>query len=208
MANRKPQLIEHYCPFARLSVGVDLFLNKNDYSFFLDWQGERHEAGDIHTLRAKARQLIEASINLKFLPTIDVKVQARGDFQNKPVLGLEIDRLYIAKRPDGKWLSVNWYLFEKCEGNAMELFKYANHNHAISTRLASSPFDTVVITKNRDVSTSYLIPYQENLWLGLNELQMALENLRGRIEELLGTETGREIIGSAVVGLLGNGSKE
>lgn len=202
--NLKPQLVEqNYRPRHNIPYGIDIYLNRNDLSFFFDFQGERYEGGDIHTVHTKARDVLEASVDVKFIPIIEVDVMSFSSFQHKPILGLTFHRMYIAKRTDGKWLSVSWELAKR---NADEMFNYSSHDHSISKRLApAGHIDRPMVTKTND-STDYIIPYDENLWLGLVELQKALGILRDKINGLLSSEEGLAIIGSAsIANLLGTG---
>ena len=134
----------------------------------------------------------EVSANLyKWIPVIEV--EETGMFSSRfpkasSGLGFEIERYYLAKKEDGKWLRTDWDI-------------EAENRSSVCQTFMDKEFKIPSVVKDRygeeDPDRTFYIVYTEEKWAGFMRLVEAINNLKSKLRELVGTQDGQRIISEA-----------
>jgi hypothetical protein len=123
----------------------------------------------------------------QWIPVIEVEEThswSGGNFSC--FVGFTVDRFYVTKRPDGKWMKSDWNMEGNHRSTACEMFK--DKGFSIPSA-QDSEYD--------DDRRTFYIPYTEAKWFGFQRLNDAINELKKRLRELIGTEEGQKKISEA-----------
>lgn len=199
---KKPEVaIKGFQPLSNIPVRVDIMLDKNTFKFFFEYQGESFEENDLVAIKIKANQVIKDSTELDFVPIITIEVSAR----HSASISLSFHREFIARRIDGKWLSVSYETYESRKADKMWIFGAARYDHTLNYRMKNAEhFPGKIVTKDHNRS-EYMVSYDEKLWLGLIELQNAIRAMREKLADLFEEEGMVTIAAASINNLLSSG---
>ncbi len=140
-------------------------------------------------LRKKISEKIEGIVSEKYkwIPIIEVEEQTGwGEDKIKCVVGFNADRYYITQQKDKTWLRCDWSIDVTRRSSACQAFRNP------SFKFPSSDF------KYQDSETRvFYIPYSDAKWEGLKRLSDAIDDLKDKLRELVGTEEGQKKLSAA-----------
>jgi hypothetical protein len=185
----KPQKVDTWRDVKR-GVKLDLFLNRNDNTFFFDYQQARTSRPSIRELQQAAHDVVEASVTLVWLPMITVdRLMPFARDDGDEFIGFEVSRNWIARKADGTWLEVNWEHDDTDEDREMWAQQFYLGNHAQNFALPYYGNGNGLRQSVHDIDSFYL-PYTEELWVGLEALLGKIRFLKTKLDELLTTPAG------------------
>lgn len=133
----------------------------------------------------------EVSANLyKWIPVIQVEETGRGFSRDKVSsgVGFEIERYYVAKKEDGKWLRTDWNIETGNRSSVCQTFK-------------DKGFKVPSVEEDRygsdDPDRTFYMVHTEEKWAGFMRLIDAIEKLKSKLRDLVGTKEGQNIISEA-----------
>lgn len=141
----------------------------------------------VSKLRKKIADEVEAVISVlyEWIPIVEVKeLRSWGDNGIKSFLGFEMERYYVTKRADGRWLKSDWRDEEKWRN--CEIFKEGKFE---------IPMEEV--DRYDDEVKIFYMHYTEEKWVGLGRLIEAIDELKLKLRNLVGTEYGQATISKA-----------
>ena len=187
----KPQKVETW-KHEKRGVKLDLFLDRNDHTFFCEFQKEIVREPSLAALHHTIRRTIESSCALKWLPMVTVTRLKPFAQDGDQFIGFTIERSWIAQKADGNWLQCSWEHNDTDEDREMWASSFWL-GHGVHGSTFTLPYYGAKNVFHRDYDHFYL-PYTEELWVGLDELLEKLRFLRGKLDELLTTQAGLERI--------------
>lgn len=189
----KPQKVQDWT-HERRGITLVFFLDRNDNTFFFEYQKQRISKPSIVELQHAALALVEASAALVWLPMITVsrlKPFARedcGDF-----IGFEINRSWIAKKVNTDWLQSRWDGFDRDGQDERE--KWAG-NFYPSRHIADFALPYYGAADHVHDRDQFYLPYTEELWVGLEQLLEKIRLVKTQLDLLLTTPAGLERVAS------------
>lgn len=124
---------------------------------------------------------VEVTVSTQYTWVPIIEVKETGVYNEDHAVGFEVDRLYVAIKPDGRWLRRDWEV--KQYGQACQVFKEVGFTIP-SVETEGYGGDTKI----------FYLKYEESTWENLQKLGDAIDKLRGQLRKLLGTQAGRKLI--------------
>jgi len=179
----------------RSGLSADIYLRGTRFvALFLE---EMFEAPDVAMLRKKLRDKAEHWITMQWHPMIEVAIKDVGpryrDEAESESIELKLERYYVSASPTGELFKVGWDVDETHRKASMDHFGEGyrwNRGIASKIRLTGLPLKAPLRTHDG----GWLIDYNEQLWDGFEGVQRGIRRLRKRLEELVGTRKGIELL--------------
>jgi hypothetical protein len=221
----------------RYKEKADIYLVRETGEFVTDYAEEHICFKELEQVRAALSKTVEQAVNLDWIPVIMVEI--RGEFRaprdvpfgkgatteeevdyednrrenGEASLHLHFSRFWIAKRPDGLWISCRIWRSQDDDGKSDRYDSKRDNIHAPSPRRLNSetfytakkdfalPYRCIDSSWGEKRPTHYL-RYTPKLWSGLNQIANKLEELNKRLQELVGSDEGIKLIENLVGKLL------
>ncbi len=164
-----------------------IYLDK--LKFRCEVHGVKFEAEDATTLRTKVLDYLEHWMQLDWHPVICVELSDGDGWQNKRKTGLWVatTRMYLSRSPAGDYMKVDWEVAP-------------DHRKALCGRAhASSVFQRVTLPFRvpfRESPQLVWMDYTEAKWNSLQALQRGIVDLVDKLNDLISTEQGNELLES------------
>jgi hypothetical protein len=182
----KPQLAEKWKHDKHGSV-VDLMLDRNDHTFFCVFQGKRLTQPSLDQLRREICKAVESSFDLTWIPMITVtRLTPFHRNHDSVFVGFELNRDWIAKRQDSKWLIAQW---TSLNGETDHRTEFARELYIGRDNMSdfSLPYKGHSSVTSYD---SYYIPYTDDIWEAMQLIKQRIQDIRDQLHRLLTTEEG------------------
>lgn len=164
-------------------VEVPIFLDRNELDFFADFGGQTLRDGNAKSLQRRVWMAIDAAIRLDWQPVIEVREMRPFATPSHGFVGFEAGRFLWTRRHNGTLARVEWR-------NKDVTDKYAYAKTMTHRAKMVEEFDPPYRDCAGRAVVIYL-PYTDELWNGLQELERAILILKARLTDLLMTEEGR-----------------
>jgi len=158
-------------------VTVPIYYDRNKHDHFAEFMEVTYRDQDIEKLTRKMRDVIREFIKMEFVPVICIKEETVTNNVDSKPYGIQVERVYLAKRPDGKWQYKMW------EGER-------DYPHSLKT-----PDDLYGITEYKDFNRSivyHYLPYSDEKYKEAVDLQKALEIAQFQVSQTLKALHGEE----------------
>ena len=191
------------------------------FGIFRAWVlGEVLEDSDILRIKRSIRDRLDASQNIKFVPTIWAEVEYdQPTYHDKShVLTFSYDRYYLGKSKDNKLIKIEWDNYEKLK-NKQDI-EDEEYRHLISSHhsnfgsyykkeakdyLSTGKYQK---SKHKDKSNILIAPYNDELWTGILLLDIAIKDISNKAMKLLDPDLLVHAVINNEVKLLGGGKNE
>lgn len=150
---------------------------------------------------------VDARQEIEWQGCIEVKKLEPWNFQPNPYgsfAGFEIQRYWVAKRQDGKWLQSDWR-------NIDVSGRDQRFDHASISYDDYSDLESLMAGKKkylREKREEFYLPYSDELWASLEDLIVRITDLDERLTKLLSTPDGIKKLMTGSSFLLTDGSKK
>jgi hypothetical protein len=102
-------------------------------------------------------------------------------------MGLRIERFYVARKFDGDWVRAEWHT---PDGERMHKAKHW-HGRSYMTEIKYTMHESETdLRYNNKLKGEYLMPYDDALWTGLEEVLRKMKMIRELVKGLLSSEEG------------------
>lgn len=197
-------------------VSVNITLDKKRMEFSAEFADFRITDKDGEKVRDQVLRAIRERAELKWEAVIEVQ-QTRNygsigtgygtlPLEQNEEMGLRIDRFYLARKFDGNWVRAEWHTPDK---ERMHKAKHWSSRTRDMTEIRYTVSEERTTFGNKSEG-KYLMPYNDALWAGLNEVIIKMKMIRELVKGLLSNEEGIErliLVGSGSVALLGSGEE-
>lgn len=227
MRRRRGQTLIETWAHHRYKETTNIYLDKDSGEFHAEYAEEDLSSKSLEEIRSKLTKLVEETVVLDWIPIVQItmggsvhcsmdKPISRTSSTNVQVdeyderresgeaeLDLDFKRYWIAKRPDGKWLTCHIWHSQDDGGKSDRYDPKRDHFHAPTPRRLNST-EFWVARNNKDFSLpwtekasahergdTHYVRYTEELWDGLNEIARRMDQLRERLETIVGSDKGR-----------------
>ncbi len=184
----------------RSGLTVDIFFNPNtDGEYALSFTAK---IGDQRFRNANAAQLkqevyayIEANLVMTWHPVIVVSEVAPFSPGRASFVGIEVHRVYLTNGADGRIRQLDWDDYDVADDAFGRRPDESIHSYRLSHSqqhwmgLGKVPDDLPYKTKSSDKETR-ILPYSEELYTGLVEIDAGIDRLKARLRTLLTNEQG------------------
>lgn len=196
MARRlKPQKVDEI-RHRDFGVTVDLMFDRNPdtLDFFVTLGTETLRNKDAKLLKIEALKLIEHQSSLIWQPVIKLDTGSTG-------IRIEAERFWWARKMDGTLTKAEWdketdeERIQWAAGFYWDVKRYGEFTPPVRCRPRF----------RGDFSHGVYLPYSEEVWRAVEMLQLRLQEVRDRIDELINTEVGNnelQTIGATAIGKL------
>lgn len=193
--DQKVETIRH-----RSGLMVDVFFNPNSVGEFgLTFSakvGDRwFRNADAHRLKREVCDYLSANLELTWHPVIIVSEVAPFSPGRASFVGIEVERAYLAQGADGRVRQLNWDDYEvtpgefgPSSGESVDSFRLSRATQSWGG-LKRVPDDLPYVTKHSDKETR-ILPYTEELYAGLVEIDGGIDKLKLRLRTLLAGKDG------------------
>lgn len=190
--DRKVQTWRH----ERSGLSADIFLRGTRFvALFLE---EMFEAPDVAMLRKKMSDKAEHWIEMEWHPLIEVSIKEPSgsyhrDEPDSEGIDLQLERYLISCSPTGQLFRVGWDVDPEHRKASMDSFGEGYRwTRGIASRIRLTGLPLKAPMKTHD--GGWLIDYNEQLWEGFTGVQQGIRELRRRLEKLVGTKQGIEML--------------
>ncbi len=160
------------------------------------------KVGDRHFQNANAAQLkreiyeyLNANLELTWHPVIIVSEVAPFSPGTASFVGIDVERAYLSQGTDGRVRQLNWDDYEVTPGafgpnpgESIDSFRLSRSRQSWSG-LKKVPDDLPYRTKSSDKETR-ILPYTDELYAGLVEIDNGIDRLKVRLRDLLSDKEG------------------
>lgn len=230
---------------AKLKIEVRIDLRKDTGTFHAEYNDQHFTTNTLTKIKDEIAAFIRATTHLPWQPIIDITLKGgsgtftdvlnndmHGDepYQRKHMrvvgdLDLEAKRYWLAKRPDGEWMSceiwdsidyaaegTSWQeererrekakedTFHQPEDRVQNAHRFYTHGREFS------------IPSTREVEfhggDQFYLPYNEGTWQALNAIGDKVGDLVKQLQELIATDKGRLKLQAFSVRMLSSGKSE
>jgi hypothetical protein len=203
----------------KLGGMVPIFFDKTNGTFSAEMDGVLLQHSELLKLRALIDTQMSSRTTLEWLPMIEVEFGDRWGKQStagkrkdndlRCDVTLGIRRQWIARKPDGKWLSANWDNDEPTRLMHSSRFDVGKFSRSLDPNNPTREFSLPWVEEHESTyygdemsSPTYYLPYTEALWIGLISVIMRLNDLQGALVDLIGSEKSRKQLATHAAGLL------
>ena len=102
-------------------------------------------------------------------------------------MGLRIERFYVARKFDGNWVRAEWHT---PDGERMHKAKHWHGKERDMTEVKYTSHETDQRDHDNKLKGQYLMPYDVELWAGLEEVLRKMRMIRELVKGLLSSEEG------------------
>lgn len=173
----KPYKVDEYRNNKK-GVIVELFFDRDSKEFFATYAGKQLRKPSINELRAAMHAQVEATVKLVWIPMITIDRITPFGNSNGAFVGFDIERQWIAQTLPGFWVSLLWETYERTDKDTFIKQFYPAQAVRSAFKLPCHAEDC------------FYLPYSEQLWKGLSEINEAILKLRDGLNKLLTTEDG------------------
>lgn len=221
---------------AVVGVRVPIKLDRNTNTFFAEFAGKRYEHAICGNVIAMVRVAVEASQKLDWQPVLQIeRLTPFGAASPENFIGFTLDRFFIAFTTEGRIVRTRWFVDTTGADFPLSVYRKRTvklgrgNNDANDMAFVESftwdeerwgkfrlpyPYEGCLPAGSegdwRDEQTYYL-PFTPGLWRALELLQERIEEARRKLDELLLTAEGNQLLeawagrlsaGAGVFGLL------
>jgi hypothetical protein len=185
--------------YTQAGIVVDIRLNKQKGLFNAEWGDKRWTNADLTTIKQEIVQFLRDSTTTEWKPIIITKATGTGFYSGKDNewVGLEIDRCYIGVIA-GAHRRVDW---ETAKRYKDDMLRYSKSFYWRDNGREFTPPITDHVGEDRVYSYSSAanepntyLPYTDETWAGLNVMQERIKQIRERIQLILSTAQGHQLI--------------
>lgn len=175
---------------------IQIMLDRNDHTFFFEYQGVTVSSKVYHELPSQARAALKAGNDLQWSTVIKVSANNGHVFASDrklPTAQIDFSRFQWAYRKDGKLMQRTLAWYEKSIHFKEAQWVYGQTNYWRWDDHKINVFNPPIY----DGDTAWL-PYTEELWTGLKQIQEAIKVIQTRIYDIIATPEGTVML--ALVG--------
>lgn len=183
----KPQSIGEYYD-SNTHTTVEMFLDRNDHTFFAQFGPEKYYAGSKNELIVQLQKAVKEAVNIEWAPMIQVRriepsTLGWGDRdEDPPFVGFKVYRYHYGRLQDGTWVSSPWDTSEHLRTNLRQNLGFDKNKELV---LPCSRREG-----GRGVPNTFFLPYDEETWVALNHLVENIRVVRRRLDAMLVSEDG------------------
>lgn len=178
-------------------VTVAITLNKKTLEFSAEFADFHITDKDGEKVRDAVLWAIKERAELTWTPVIEAR-QTRNygsidtgygalPLEQNEEMGLRIERFYVARKFDGNWVRAEWHTPD------MERMHKAKHWYSKErdmTEIKYTANETDQRDYNNKLKSEYLLPYDQDLWAGLEVVLIQMKRIRELVKGLLSDEEG------------------
>ena len=221
MAGKKPLEVDEVHN-ATVGVRVKIYLDRGTNRFYANFAGKRVEHEVCGEVKKLVRQAIIAAQKLDWIPVIEIeKLVPFGAGTPENFIGFTLKRYYIAYTTEGRIVLTRWFE-DKGVGVPLSVYRKKIEGKAKSANEANDMSFVETFTWNEERDGKFQLPYPyegcrgeeseedwmdeqtfyvrytPELWRGLELILEHVEEMRRKLDELLLSPEGHELISSWV----------
>lgn len=188
---RLPAIIDLYKP-PKFGIAVGIRLDKSTGIFSAAWGDQYFQSINLSELRNNLHKAIASSQQVEWRDVILITMKGEeGKSDTAAKVGLDFRRFHLSKQGE-RWYEVGWD--DECNPRFQKQFYARDWNKEIPGHWRDTDFG--------DELQQFLLSYSESLWGGLCSLRTKLDTLYVKLQELVGSEDGRNKIAALSISLL------
>ena len=193
---KKPQQVDEVY-HERLGITVPIMLNRNTLEFYAEYEGDRIEARSAQEVKQQVEDLVRGGLTAEWQPVLKVQVTTPRDYAMyedvQGSLGIKFRRYWVGFTPTGKTLQCEWNTPAAERRSAAKKYtELVRPNEVERIDFRSLPAVKHEGSSWHQGSDTYFLDYTEEMWAALNAIVAQLEKACDTLEQLLGTEEGRD----------------
>jgi hypothetical protein len=169
-------------------VRVELFLDRNEHNFFAKFGGEQYYGESKNDLIEHLKKVIKESVNITWAPVIEVvKMQPWSSYYGRDeapaFVGIGVRRFYYGRLQDGTYVTVQWDIPEDKRTNFRQNLGWGRDQEFV-------PPCTRGKGAGGGSPDTFFLPYDEVIWLALNQLVENIRAVRRKLDGMLSSAEG------------------
>jgi hypothetical protein len=196
----KPQSIGFY-EDDRTHTTVEMFLNRNDHTFFAKFGGDTYYGASKNELVERLRTAVREAQDIQWSPVIEVRRLSPANYtyldgldKDPSFVGFRLYRYYYGRLVDGTWVTTRWETAESQRVNSHQNLGWGRDKEFIPPCHRQG---------HSGIPDTYYLPYEEATWAALSQLVENIRAVRRKLEEMLSSEEGMSQLVKAITAGMG-----
>lgn len=187
MSRKKPRKVDEV-NYRKLGVTIDIMMDPDNLTFFARVAGETLSNPNACRLKVAVIQKLTEVIGLTWIPVIEVKEAHIWAMGMEAAVGFVLNRFYVAQKVNGFWVKCRWEIPADWKDSSNRL-SYSEDFYWLPSH---GEFSLPCSHPESQSGRVYYLPYTDETWAGLEQMQEAIKQLKVKLREMLSSTEGTQ----------------